>query len=413
MVDILDTQIANERYSNRRVNRFKIKTPLSSTDISRKQPRGYSMEKIGELERRIADLEYYTSLSFTEDTVKNSTITSSNDPNLERFKFGYFVDNFSTTGFSDLDNPEFNATIFNYELGPKKKQLNLEFKFDPADNTASLVTGGIATLPYSEYSLVQQLLVTDGAVIAPTATTVTVANVIAVSTTVTTVCVAITDKNQQYNTNGNTTEVTSFVFAANSGLATISFDVFGGVDRIEVYQNTTPSFSYSGTTPITTSENSVTLSASERTSLTANNALSNKWTVGARPDRTFATKGSNTKYWIKDAGKLSWTHDPAKGLYYKIVVVKGSPHHSYYICYPTNGSVTVSTATSTSTPAPTPTNFTATVVPLVLPWGTPQGWLQFKPQVAVAPSLNLAAAQKAGLQAPKPTANTGKSKNPR
>lgn len=408
MADIIDTQIANEKFAKKRVKNYSIKTPLSSTDISRSQPRAYSMEKIGELERRIADLEYYTSLSFTEDTVKNTTITSSNDPALERFKFGYFVDNFSTTDFSDLDNPEFNATIFNYELGPKKKQLNLEFKFDPADATASLITGGIATLPYTEYSLVQQLLVTDGAVSSNGITNT--------STSVTTVCVPVLNKNQQYNkTSGAVVEITSFVFASNSGIATISFDAFGAEDRIEVYQNTTPSFSYSGTTPITTSENSVTLSAAERTALTANGVFKTNstnvkgpWTTSNRPDRTFATKGSNTKYWIKNAGKLTWTHDPSKGLYYKIVVVKGSPNFSYYICYPTNANTTIA-STTTLTTAPTPVVHTGAIIHQ---YSVPS--LVLKPKVAVSAKLDLAKSKEVKIDAktpaPKPTKPKG---NPR
>jgi len=162
---MIDTNMANELYTRRRTAKYRIRTPLSATNIAENQPRRYTMEQIGELERRISDLEYYVTLTQIEDKVKNQTILSSNDPNLNRFKFGYFVDNFSTTDFADADNPEYSASIFGLELNPRKQQINLDYKFDILDdNTRRYYNNGKLVLPYSEYALVQQLNATDGPV---------------------------------------------------------------------------------------------------------------------------------------------------------------------------------------------------------------------------------------------------------
>ena len=54
----------------------------------------YTMKDIGKLDRRIERLEYYTSLSVLEQQALNMQITD--DIGLDRFKCGFFVDNFET-----------------------------------------------------------------------------------------------------------------------------------------------------------------------------------------------------------------------------------------------------------------------------------------------------------------------------
>ena len=107
LTEISDTKMANEKYAQVRVNKYVIETP--SVGI---QPRGYTMQHIGKLERRIEALEYYARLSETEDIFKDRPIPSALDPTLDRYKFGFFVDNFSGPEFADLRNPEYNASIY-------------------------------------------------------------------------------------------------------------------------------------------------------------------------------------------------------------------------------------------------------------------------------------------------------------
>lgn len=369
LANFIDKNIANGKFLKKRVDTYTVKAPLSSTDISRQQPRGYTMEQIGKLERRIADLEYYASLSLVEDTVKNLTIPSYNDPTLNRFKFGYFVDNFSTTGFSDLDNPEFNATIFNYELSAKKDQLNLEFVFDSSDNTQQYVSGHYATLPYAEFPLVQQL----------NATTTTGTGNSANYT------VEYKGQTANWHHSQNGYEYRHVKMANTAATATFYFDAQGhGLERWEIYQSVnpinardynSPSSLGLGTATIT-SESAVVLTTADRNWLESNKVnrinLDGKirygnWTsTSSRPNFSFQTSGGNTKYYVKDCGKITWTHDPTKGNHYYIAARKGSFFFTAFIYYPATAIQAVTTAptpevaTSTSTGTVTGTSITTT-----------------------------------------------------
>jgi hypothetical protein len=64
MIEFVDTKIANEKYGTRRLNDYRITTAQTDNERAGLQPRGYTMIDIGKLERRIAELEYYTALSF-------------------------------------------------------------------------------------------------------------------------------------------------------------------------------------------------------------------------------------------------------------------------------------------------------------------------------------------------------------
>ncbi|MEI8285802.1 MAG: hypothetical protein WCG15_00745, partial [Actinomycetes bacterium] len=120
LAEILDTGIANERFSYRRSSTYTVTSNYNSFNISKLQPIGYDMESIGNLERRIKALEYYVSLSLLESSVKDLTIPSAIDPSINRFKFGFFTDNFETTQFAELLNPEYNASVSNNKLTPKE-----------------------------------------------------------------------------------------------------------------------------------------------------------------------------------------------------------------------------------------------------------------------------------------------------
>ena len=72
------------------------------------------MSDIFNLENRIKNLEYYTTLSLTESNTSNLTVLDNNG--LNRFKSGFFVDNFTqykvqdyTTGVKNSVDEEKNA----------------------------------------------------------------------------------------------------------------------------------------------------------------------------------------------------------------------------------------------------------------------------------------------------------------
>ena len=79
---------------------------------------GYTMEEIGKLERRLEALEYSQNVSDLEESVKNRKIPSSVDSTLERFKFGFFVDNFENYDLAATQSAEYRASIYEYVLQP-------------------------------------------------------------------------------------------------------------------------------------------------------------------------------------------------------------------------------------------------------------------------------------------------------
>jgi hypothetical protein len=130
------------------------------------------MEDIAALDRRIQSLEYYQELTMLESQVTNLSIPSGTDPTLNRFKFGFFADNFSTAQYSDTLNPEYHASLENDQVTPPVLITNMEFDFNLADGTtAGAVTGSLLALPWTDSNLISQLYATvvpPPAVTAPT-----------------------------------------------------------------------------------------------------------------------------------------------------------------------------------------------------------------------------------------------------
>ena len=69
----------------------------------------FTMADIGRLEKRLDSVEYYTRLSLLESDTANLTITDANG--LNRFKSGFFVDNFKKHAAHQIAHPDFSASI--------------------------------------------------------------------------------------------------------------------------------------------------------------------------------------------------------------------------------------------------------------------------------------------------------------
>lgn len=129
----------------------------SSIRIDRVENKRYTMRDIGKLERRIQDLEYYTSLSLLEMDTKNLRIVDSDG--LDRFQNGFIVDTFDGQGVGNASSPEWNASIDSNkkELRPFFSQRQVDL-LENANKTNKLytITGDLVTLPYTEVSLIDQ-----------------------------------------------------------------------------------------------------------------------------------------------------------------------------------------------------------------------------------------------------------------
>ena len=143
---IVHTNIANERFSYTRIINRTINTGFSASDIIINQPTNYTMADIGKLERRISDLESQVSLTALETAAKDLSLPSSIDPSIDRFKYGFYADNFANGQFSDVTNPEFHVEFLNGEVVPPSSVTLICHGDD------TFVTGPLA----NEYVLVSQ-----------------------------------------------------------------------------------------------------------------------------------------------------------------------------------------------------------------------------------------------------------------
>ena len=147
----------------------------NSVDISLADNRRYTMRDIGQIESRVQNLERVTSLSLLE--VSTQTLQVQDASGLNRFKSGFFVDDFKD---SSLVNPIFSSI----EVDPDAKELrpiisrnslksqiapetavideNLDLKtdFNLLDSNVQK-TGNAVTLKYTQTSWLQQPLATQ------------------------------------------------------------------------------------------------------------------------------------------------------------------------------------------------------------------------------------------------------------
>ena len=128
----------------------------------------YTMSDLRDIEDRVGYLEYYTTLSLLETATESLLIEDSNG--LNRFKSGFFVDNFDDTNLVDLANPLFNAKIGdgNLEAVPHNSRVDLSFvSSDDTITKSELVmtntestnvvrTGDTITLNYNEVEFFKQ-----------------------------------------------------------------------------------------------------------------------------------------------------------------------------------------------------------------------------------------------------------------
>ena len=122
--------------------------------LKRESIRGYTMDAIGKIDRRVRQLEYYTVLSALETSANDKNIVDENGNT--RFKNGIFTDSFEDLSIGDTRSSEFSASIdpsFK-ELAPSFKQFNIDFKV--ANTTGASVYEPGITLVNSDAVLIEQ-----------------------------------------------------------------------------------------------------------------------------------------------------------------------------------------------------------------------------------------------------------------
>jgi hypothetical protein len=143
-------QISIEPYTFKRGEQFGVL-------VNRYENKRYTMRDIGKLERRIQDLEYYTSLTLAELDTKSMRIVDSEG--FERYQNGFLVDSFDGQGIGNSSSEDWNASIDqqNKELRPffSQKQVNLLENVNAPVKTYK-VSGDLVTLPFTETEMISQ-----------------------------------------------------------------------------------------------------------------------------------------------------------------------------------------------------------------------------------------------------------------
>ncbi len=149
---------------------YTIKVPaytfdISDCEITYIENKRYTMRDIGRLEKRIENIEYYTSLNALEQEAKAQTVI---DPNgIDRLKTSMLVDTFDGHAIGDVRNHDYKCSI-DAERGELRPSFDLgviNFDLIPTSSTdgdyySSNVkqTGDFITLDYTETPVVSQPL---------------------------------------------------------------------------------------------------------------------------------------------------------------------------------------------------------------------------------------------------------------
>lgn len=118
--------------------------------------RRYTMRDIGTLEKRISNLEYYTSLNLLEQAAKAQEITD--DTGANRFKNGILVDPFTGHKIGDVLNGDYLCSVDpqNQELRPPFIPRSLFLDLNSTNSTNYERIGAFLTLPYNVVTFLDQ-----------------------------------------------------------------------------------------------------------------------------------------------------------------------------------------------------------------------------------------------------------------
>lgn len=121
--------------------------------------RRYTMRDIGTIEKRVENLEYYTSLSLLEqDALGKQDLTILDSQNLPRFKNGILVDGFRGSSVADVTDADYRASIdpFRNELRPSFEIYAYNLVFDAANSANYLRSGPLITANAASVVLIDQ-----------------------------------------------------------------------------------------------------------------------------------------------------------------------------------------------------------------------------------------------------------------
>lgn len=122
-------------------------TDLVSSFIENKR---YTMRDIGRIEDRIDRIEEWTTLSLLESDTATLEVLDANGNN--RFKSGFFVDNFKDFTFTDFNSRENKSALDPLigEVRPTFVENNVSMKYDASSSSGVNVVGDFLIMSYTE-----------------------------------------------------------------------------------------------------------------------------------------------------------------------------------------------------------------------------------------------------------------------
>ena len=119
--------------------------------------RRYTMKDLRGIEERLKNAEYYSSLNALEASVKNKQLFNSSG--FDRFKNGFFVENFDGHNLSDSTKKGYRASIDRNknQLRPYFKRRDILMEKDKSFTSTNVTqTGNLLTLAYTHTSFINQ-----------------------------------------------------------------------------------------------------------------------------------------------------------------------------------------------------------------------------------------------------------------
>lgn len=131
----------------------------ANTEVQYINNKRYTMRDIGTIEKRVENLEYFTSLSLLEqETLSKQDLTILDSSNLSRFKNGIIVDSFKGHSIADVARTEYKTAIDpnNKEARPTFNISSYTLNFDAANSAGYTQNGAFVTISSSVTQFIDQ-----------------------------------------------------------------------------------------------------------------------------------------------------------------------------------------------------------------------------------------------------------------
>ncbi len=132
---------------------FNIKEDVSANYVDNRR---FTMRDIGKIEKRVDNLEYYSSFNQLEKSTESLNIKDANG--FDRFKNGFVTDNFTNFTATDTGHHEFECAVDtqNKELRPSFVSKNVNLVLDKDNSTNVKIHGDVITADYNETMYIDQ-----------------------------------------------------------------------------------------------------------------------------------------------------------------------------------------------------------------------------------------------------------------